>query len=172
MKISYARAIVIFAASIAVLIGYAMWYAAVANKSAAVAGLESDIAAKTEAANRIASARAALSGIAGDEDAVQNYFVPETGVVAFINDLEAHGKAQGAAVSVLSVSTDNSGTPPTLLLALSVKGAFDAVLRTVGAIEYAPYDLSISGLSIKQDASNAWHADLKILVGSVKTNTP
>jgi hypothetical protein len=45
-------------------------------------------------------------------------------------------------------------------------------MRTIGIIEYAPYDLLLSDLSVGQDDENEWHADLKILVGSVKTNTP
>ena len=172
MKLPYARAFVAFSVSIAIFVGYAVWYAAVANKSAAVASLESRIAAKTETASRIASARSALSGIAGDEDVVQNYFVPETGVVSFINSLEAHGKALESSVSVLSVSTEEQETRPMLLLALSIEGTFDAVLRTVGTIEYAPYDLFVSEFSIGQNAKNKWRADLKIRVGSIKTNMP
>jgi len=171
MKILLTRAIITLAASAATLAGYGMWYAVISNKSAEVAGLQSQIEAKTETVSRIASARAALSGIANDENIVQSYFVSEAEVVAFINDLEVHGKEQGAATSVLSVSAETINARPALLLALSVVGAFDAVLRTVGIIEYAPYDLSISDISVGRGDKNVWHADLKILVGSVKTNT-
>jgi hypothetical protein len=161
---------------VATMIGYGFWYATVGAKSIAVANLESQISEKTEAASRIASARASLAEIAGDEASMQNYFVPETGVVAFINNLEAQGRAQGASVSVLSVSTSGAGAQPTLTFSITIKGTFDAVMRTVGAIEYAPYDLSISALSLGQEGSNSWHANLNLLVGSVSasiaTSTP
>jgi len=172
MKSLFARAVVTFAASAGILFGYWIWYGIVADKSSAVASLQDQITTKTETASRIASARVALSEIAGDEDIVRNYFISEDGVVAFINDLEAHGRAQGAEVSVLSVSTNTSSTSPSLLLSLSIKGPFSSVLRTVGTIEYAPYDLSIPELSVVQDVKNVWRADFKILVGSVKMNTP
>jgi len=172
MKMLLIRTVVTIAVSIIALIGYGTWYTVISHKSATVAELQSTISVKTETASRIASARATISEIAGDENIVQNYFVSENGVVAFISDLEAHGKTLGAAVNVLSVSTKTSHSRPMLLLSLSIKGTFNSVMRTIGIIEYAPYDLLLSDLSVGQDDENEWHADLKILVGSVKTNTP
>lgn len=160
--------------AIATLVGYGFWYATIADESAVVANLQNQIIAKTETMSRIVSARASLTEIADAEAAVQSYFVPETGVVAFIDGLEAQGKTQGTAVNVLSVSAGSAGTQPIFVLSLAIKGTFDAVMRTVGAIEYAPYDLSISELSLIQDDAKNWQADFKLLVGSVKigTSTP
>jgi hypothetical protein len=152
---------------VAAVVGYGVWYATISAKSTAVAKLESSILAKTEAANRIAAARTMLAGIANNDEIVRGYFVPETGVVAFIDALEAQGKEQGAAVSVLSVSTEGTAAQPSFALSLAVKGTFEAVMRTVGAIEYVPYNLSISALAVTQDAKNLWHADLTLRVGSV-----
>lgn len=161
---------------IATIVGYGFWYAVIGAKSTAVANLESQIVTKTETASRIASARASLAEIAGDEASMQSYFVPETGVVAFINNLEAQGHTQGVTISVLSVSTSGAGAQSTLTFTLTIKGTFDAVMRTIGAIEYAPYDLSISTLSLGWDDKDSWHADLNLLVGSVPagvaTSTP
>lgn len=150
-----------------VLIGYGVWYAAIAAKSAAVADLQNNIDAKTETVSRIAAARATLAGIASDETAVQSYFVPETGVVAFIDALEARGRAQGVVVNVLSVSAAGTPREPSLALSLTIRGTFDAVMRTVGSIEYAPYALSVSTLSLAKYDKNDWQADLTLLVGSV-----
>jgi len=170
MKSPFTHLLIVSFFCAAALAGYGFWYAAVAQKSSAVADLQGQINAKTETVSRIASTRTALSEIANDEAVVQGYFVPETGVVAFINSLEGLGRAQGSDVSVLSVSTDAGATErPMLAFSISVKGTFDAVMRTVGAIEYAPYDLSIAALSVGQDAKGSWHADLKLLVGSVPT---
>lgn len=167
MKSPFFHIIVACSVCIVTMIGYGVWYSVIGSKSAAVADLENQITAKTQATSRIASARASLAEVSGDEASMQNYFVPETGVVAFINTLEALGQAQGAAVSVLSVSTSGTNAQPSLTLALTIKGTFDAVMRTVGAIEYAPYDLSFSTLSLGQDTTNSWHADLSFIVGSV-----
>lgn len=145
---------------------YGVWYNVVSNKSQQVADLQAQIDDANKNVNRIASARAALAEIANDEVNVQSYFVPEAGVVTFINNLEQLGSAQKAAVKVLSVSTSGSTTQPTLLLTLSVTGTFDSVMRTVGAVEYAPYDLSITRLAVAQVDKDSWQASLSLTVGS------
>ncbi|MFA6519368.1 MAG: hypothetical protein WCT41_00895 [Candidatus Paceibacterota bacterium] len=167
MKSPFSHIMIAVAVCIAAIAGYGMWYAAISAKSASVAALQNQIDTKTETVNRIAAARATLANVASDESVVQNYFVPEAGVVSFIDALETSGKTLGSTVSVQSVGTSGTPAKPSLELALSVKGTFDAVMRTVGSIEYAPYDLSISSLTITQDDKNIWHADLKIVVGSV-----
>ena len=162
--------------SITAFIGYGIWYAIVSAKSAEVADVQSQIAAATNTMSRIAVARTALAEVAGDEAKMQSYFVSDTGVVSFINALEAIGLSTNTTVNVLSVSPGTSPARPTLQLNLSVKGAFDPVMRTVGAIEYAPYAVSISMLSVGQDAKGSWHADMSINVGSASseaaTSTP
>ncbi len=171
MKSSLIHLFVALTVCVVTSIGYGLWYATIETKSAAVAQLKGEVAAKNENAKRIASARASLAEIAGSEAIIQSYFVPETGVVAFINNLEAQGRKQGTVVSVRSVSTNAEGALLTLTFSLTITGAFDAVMRTVGVIEYAPYDLSLSALSVTQDAKNSWHADLTILVGSAPAAT-
>ena len=145
---------------------YGYWYAVISEKSVAVAELQGKINAKTETASRIASARAALSDIADDEAAVQGYFVPETGVVPFISDLERRARAQSASLKVLSVATAGGAKQPALVLSLAVEGSFDAVMRTVGAIEFAPYDLVISKFSMGENGKGVWSASFEITVGS------
>jgi len=173
---SFSRLFVALATCVITIIGYGFWYAAIEAKSAAVAELKDEVTTKNENAGRIASARASLAELSGSEEIIQGYFVPETGVVAFINNLEAQGRRQGTTVSVLSVSTSATEKPPTLVFSLTISGSFDAVMRTVGVIEYAPYDLSISALAITHDGKSSWRADLTILVGSapasVATTTP
>ncbi len=157
-------------------VGYGVWYATIADKSAAVADLENQITIKTDTASRIASTRAALAEISGDEATVRSYFIPETGIVAFIDSLQSQGQAHGAAVSVLSVSSGDTPAHPTFIFAITIKGSFNSVMNTVGAIEYLPYALSISSLSLGQDSKNSWHAALNLLVSSVPlgaaANTP
>lgn len=146
--------------------GYIAWFYFISQKSSDVASLQSQIVTETGNVNRIAAARAALSEIAGDEANVQSYFISESEVVTFINSLEALGLAQKATVNVLSVSTGGTSVQPTLLLALTVQGTFDAVMRTIGAIEYAPYDVAISKFGVQQDAKDSWNATLSLVVGS------
>lgn len=165
MKSTVTHLVFVCTACAAALVSYGVWYAIVSEKSMAVAVLQSQIDAKTATVDRVATARAAFAEMAGDEATIQSYFVPEAGVVAFIDSLESRGAALGTAVRVLSVSANK--TPPSFVLTIEVEGTFDAVLRTVGAIEYAPYNLSIPSLSVDQDAKGGWHANIKLVVGSV-----
>ena len=167
MKSPFFHLVAAIAVCVVAFIGYGVWYAAISAKSTAVADLQNSIDTKTETVKRIAATRATLAGVTNDEAAVQGYFVPEANVVAFIDSLQARGKSLGTAVSVLSVSTSGTTAQPSLTLVLTVSGAFDAVMRTVGSIEFAPYALTISTLGVTQDGKNSWHADLKIVVGSM-----
>ncbi|MDP2594011.1 MAG: hypothetical protein Q8P36_01590 [bacterium] len=157
------------AAALVTLAGYGIWYAALTEKSAAVAALENAIENKTEIANRVTAARSALAAIADSEARVRAYFVSEEDIVAFIDSLQARGSALGTSVSVYSVATDEEGSLPALVFSLTIRGAFDNVLRTVGAIEYAPYALSISEFALDHDASSSWRADVRLRVASAST---
>jgi len=171
MKSLFLHLIIALIVCVLALAGYGMWYSFISAKSASVTALQNKIDAQTEAVSRMNTTRAAFSEIAGDEAIVQSYFVPETGVVAFIDGLEARGRALGTTMNVLSVSTENSSTQPVLVFDLVVKGTFDAMMRTIGIIEYAPYAISIAALSVGQDTKDNWHANLKLLVGSVPGKT-
>lgn len=151
-------------------ISYGYWYAIVGAKSVAVASLGDAVVIKTETANRAASLRASLADIADDEATIQSYFVPETGIVAFIDSLQARGTEQGATVTVLSVSASTATTEPSFVLSLSIDGTFSAVMSTVGAIEYAPYALTVSSLSVTKN-KDEWHANLNLIVGSTATQS-
>ena len=167
MTSTFSRSIVAVGVCMIALVGYGIWYTVIAAKSATVVAVQSEIDAKTETVNRIAATRATLAGVVNDEAIVQKYFVSEADVVAFIDSLERREKTLGAVVSVLSVSTSGTAAQPSLTLSLMIKGTFDAVMSTVGSIEHAPYDLSISAVFIVQDSEQSWHANLKLIVGSL-----
>ena len=174
MKSPFSHLGIVFIICTGLVAGYCFLYSVIVTKSVAVVETQNQIDAETETASRSASVPAIIAKIADDETAIQKYFVQENGVMAFINTIEALGKTQGTTITVLSVSADG-GAHPTLLVSLSLEGTFDAVVRTVGAIEHAPYDISLSKLSLKQDGANSWHADLGLAVGStdlVTTKTP
>ena len=155
---------------LAALIGCGFWYGVLSAKSAAVAGLESQIEAEAQTAERIASARAALTQIAGDEASVQAYFVSDATVVSFIDDLQSKGSALGATVTVLSVAAANENAHPALQLSVGIQGPFDAVMRTVGAIEYAPYDVVMGNATVGKLDTGKWSANLTFTVGSAPVN--
>lgn len=153
----------------AALVGYRVWYGIIEEKSAVVAALENQITSHLEAESSITVAQTSLAQIAEYENSIQNYFVPETNIALFNDNLEMQGKAQGATVTVLSVAKSGTTLRPMLALALSIQGTFDAVMRTIGVIEYAPYAVTITGLSLQHAEEKLWHANLNLNVGSVST---
>lgn len=155
---------------IVMIVGHGFWYSIIVNKNSTVASLQNQIDTKTETAKRVISERTALSEISSYESVVQNYFVPETRVVSFIDELETRARAQSAVMKVLSVSVGDAKKRPTLVFSVTVSGAFDALMRTLGVIEYAPYDISISKLSIVKDGRNDWHANMELIVGSMPSS--
>ncbi len=169
MKSPLSHLAIVLSLTLLLGVAYGFWYVAVADKSREVADLQDQITTTVETVSRIAAARASLAQVANDEKKVQGYFVSEGDVVSFIKVIEAQGAAQDTEVSVRSVSAGGTQAHPTLQLTLTLKGAFDAVMRTVGAIEYAPYSISIVSLTIGQDAKDAWHADVNLVVDSLAT---
>lgn len=147
-------------------VGYVLWYGAVSAQSAQAASLAAQVAAKKSTLGRVAATKAAVTSLQGEEVAMEQYFVSEGTIVAFIGGLQEKGQKLGATVTVNSVSADTQGTRPTLTLSFTVDGSFDAVMRTVGSIEYAPYDLTTTGLSVQKNA-NGWEAQFTVVVGSV-----
>jgi hypothetical protein len=156
-----------------VLAGYGYWHSVLTGKSGEVANLENQITTKTQNSARAAAARNALADIKGEEDLVRGYFVPEADIVPFIDNLQTRAHAQTAEMKVLSVSTSGTDKPDnvSLRLVVTIDGTFDAVMRTVGSVEFAPYDISISKFAIHKTAKSAWHADLELVVGSVAADT-
>ena len=173
MKRSLTALLFSFILLVSAVFVYGYGYFLISGKSIAVASLEQQILSKTETASRVSSAHAALAEISGDEAAVQAYFVSQTQVVPFIDSLQTTGTNLGTKVEVLSVSQKPSTGRPALAIALSVLGSFDAVMRTVGAIEFAHYDLTVDTFGLSKDVSvDLWRANMTLTVGSTVTTIP
>lgn len=152
-------------ALIAVGVGYAFWYGVVRDTREAVAALTIDAETKEAAAGQISEARSTLSSLAADEAFFGSYFVSTTTVVSFLESIEATGESLGARVEVASVTP---GSPTRLSVAVRITGSFSAVMRTVGAIEHAPYDITVANLTVDTNAASegAWTATATFSVGT------
>lgn len=171
MKSPFIHLVLVSLLCVLSLVGYSTWYATITAKSARATLLQDTIDTKVKNIYRLNTTKTVLADSADDELMVQRYFVPETGVVAFIDSLESRGRSRGASVSVRSVSTSGGAPHPALEFSISIAGTFDAVMRTIGSIEYAPYAISISNVSITQEEKGNWYADMKLLVGSRPAST-
>jgi hypothetical protein len=148
---------------------YSVWYGYVANESGMVASLAAQVKAKTETKARASALANALTELAKNETSVQGYFVTESNIVPFLEFLQSTGTRLGATVKIPSVGANTNVKQPALVISLQITGTFDAVMRTVGAIEFAPYAISVTSLLISQTGETAtasWNASMSITVGS------
>lgn len=113
--------------------------------------LISDIATKRLESMRVAAAKEALPALAADELAITQYFVKADDIVPFLEKLQKTGATQKTVVEVLSVSGDPAKSNTRISISLKITGSFDAVMRTLGTIEYSPYDIALTNVTLESD---------------------
>ncbi|HEV7121750.1 MAG TPA: hypothetical protein VGN56_02915 [Candidatus Paceibacterota bacterium] len=151
---------------------YGIWFVAVDTENAHARDLAGQIQTKSQDATRIAEAKATLAALATDEASVGSHFVSTDDVVPFLSGLQNTGSALGSKVEVASV-----GAVPVqagqghLNLSLHITGTFDSVLRTLGALEYAPYDMRLTNLSLDTASKGVWSASASFSVGTGPAST-
>lgn len=133
--------------------------------------LEQEVVAKQGEVLRVASAKAALPVLARSEETLRTYRTRSSDIVPFLERLEKQGGAEGAVVEVLSVSPEQAGTQGRIAISLTVRGTFDAVVRTVGSIEYGPYDIIVKTTALDNPAgtdekTSAWTAAITLSLGT------
>ena len=156
---------------IVVLAAYGIWYVAVGKASAEAAALTEEIKVKGIDSARVASAKAALESLAADEETMRSYLVREADVVSFLERLEDAGGSLGTSVEVVSVGAEEANGREALKLSLKITGSFDGVLRTLGALEYGPYDTRILNVTVDttpgvEGTTGAWAATATLLIGT------
>lgn len=160
----------------AALGAYGFWWTVVSHTSAQASEMHTQVTARAEDARRIRAAQEALATIAGSEASVASHFVSTADVVPFLESLESTGSALGAKVEVVSVGADTREGHPALTLSLQITGPFDAVVRTLGAIEYGQYDIVLSNLALDtpnaSQASPVWTAAAVFSVGTATSTSP
>lgn len=168
-------AVVQLAIALAILAGmlgaYGFWYASVGKSSVEAASLSEEIRTKTQESAKVAAAKVALESLSEDEAAMRAYLVREQDIVPFLGTLEATGASLGSNVEVVSVSAEDGAAHSQITLSLKITGPFDAVLRTLGAIEYGAYDSAIESVTFdtapqEAGASSSWTAAATFTLGT------
>ncbi len=155
---------------IAVIGAYVSFYMLVDSERRQNATLTASIVTKNQDTARIASARAALGTLATAEASIQQYFVNPDDIVSFLESLQGTGKEVQAKVAVVSVAASAVGSPH-LNLSLEITGSFDSIMRTLGRIEYGPYDTKLQSLTldtapVSGGTGFAWTASAVFTVGT------
>lgn len=143
--IQLAIAVLILGASIGLLVLSTLAGQSTAKKATELA---SDIQTKRTETARVAEAGKALPALIAAEETLRTYFVRTDDIVPFLSQLEKQGGAQGAVVEVLSVDSNASSADHRISLSLKITGSYDAVVRTLGVIEYGPYDIVLTNVTL------------------------
>lgn len=117
---------------------------------------------------RIREAQGALAALSANEARVTGYFLNEAAIVDFLEEVESAGDALGATVTVVAVNNERGAAPPRVSVSLRVTGSFDAVMRTIGVVEYGPYDGVITTVTMDDQGDGAWGASVTYSVGTAK----
>lgn len=155
----------------------AFWYRHVSGLSAQAAELTAQLQSVGDAGGRASSVRRDLDEVTRQEADIYRRFVGSDTIVTYLEAVEATGRGLGAGVEVVSVGNapTRAGHPAELQMALSVSGSFDAVMRTLGAIEYQAYDTTLANVTLDTpEPTKGWTAAATFLVGTppVATSTP
>lgn len=175
MKIKhYTQAIVMILIFIGAVSVYGAWYAAIEKESANAVSLQSQIQAKTKVAANAQAAKSQLTKALSDQASITGYFVNTNNIVPYLSSLQSIGANYGTKVEVVSV-TSQPAQPHTLLqLSLRITGSFDSVERTLGAIEYEPYDTTITNVTLDTPGGagvRQWTAAVTMNVGTIDSSS-
>jgi len=171
--IPLAIAFLVFLASVGV---YAGGYYLLTTLNAKATTLAQQEASKEASLERTTRAHTALTTLAGSDTSLDQYVLTKNDIVPFLEVLQSTGQPFGTSVDVLSVTDTKDKTHQRIQLSLSLHGSFDGVMRTLGTIEYSPYDGVLSNVSLNTEttaSSTRWTADAVYSVGlRTGTTTP
>ncbi len=149
MKKSFVHIAIASSLLLGSVVAYVLWYAEVEKTRTAITTTALEVEAKTAEAKRIAQAKGALAALSENEARITEYFVSNDDIGTFLETIGRTGNHLGSKVTIVSVTEDALATPRTrVVLAVTVTGSFDAVMKTVGALEYGPYDVELRNLSV------------------------
>lgn len=159
--------------SLLVCVGlYIAAYYLLSDASVKAASLATQAAAKQAEVERATQAHVALGSLESEEATLDQYSVTKTDIVPFLGNLQGTATPFGGNMSVISVSDEKEGKHARIALSLTITGSFDAVMRTLGTIEYSPYDSVVRNVILTTDPSSSgkggalWNATVAYSVGT------
>lgn len=147
---------------------HVFWFMRIESLTVEAEQLSATRAETERAALRIEDAKNALGTLAESEARILDYFVPESDVVPFLEEIGATGDSLGSAVEVVGVSADaGEGGRGHMTLSLRITGGFGSVMRTIGALEFGPFDSKLISVSL-DGGEERWTASAVYSIGTRK----
>lgn len=153
------------------LILYVGWLYSVSQISTSIRTTQAEIVKATQESMQGARTKEALLALSSNAEVIRGYFVEKESLVTFLETLSKTGTALGSTLEIVSVSDSKDAQGfPRIVVALKIQGSFDAVLRTVGALEQGPYDSKVETMHIEarqlDTVGEAWTASVTLSVGA------
>ena len=151
------------------LSAYGVWWSRVSSTSAEASQIKQEVRKLGDEGGRTSSIRRALEELGIQEAELYQHFVGKDTIVQYLEEVEGTAESLGASAEVVSV-TDTEKSPR-ISISLRITGSFDAVMRTLGAIEYQQYDTTIVSLTLDTPPSDSssWTAAATFSVGKTPT---
>lgn len=125
------------------------------------------------------------SSTAAGRSRVESLFIPTSASVSFIEAVEALGPAAGSALSLSSIEADSlvgavQGQIGSISAAVSVRGGWSSVMRTLILAETLPYASTISDVRLNASpadgstpaSSREWALSFQIKAALIASSTP
>jgi len=150
-----------------VLSAYGVWWSEVSSRSAEAAQIRQEIQALGDTGGLNSSIRRALEELSMQEAELYRHFVGDDTIVQYLEEIETTAESLGASVEVVAVGDAKDASR--VSVSLRIIGSFDAVMRTLGAIEYQQYDTTLATLTLDTPPSEGtnWTAAATFLVGKL-----
>lgn len=133
-------------------LGLVFWQHVVGEERVKIEKLREEAALLKEQTRRV-EGRDSLILLEEEERFVYERLLQVNDVVSFLESFERKGNPHGAEVSVVSVSEKQENR---IAIAFSISGSFDAVMRTLGSIEYEQYASTIETISLETTSGEGW----------------
>ncbi len=168
------RAHIHFVISLILLIGvgvaYYFWFYYVSSLSDRASALSNEIELKTEDSAQSVQAKNALASLSASETSIDTRFITSANIVPYLESVQETGKDLGSTIKVASVAEKDGMPVGTLSLTLTITGTFDSVVRTIGVLENATIDTSLTSLTLDTtpttgSSTPVWTASTILLVG-------
>lgn len=173
MKRSIFQLVIAFCLLVIVAAVYYFWRQEIITTDVRAAELTATLSAGAATSATASMAARELPALTEAETTIDSYMVRPDDIVSFLEHIQSIGGQLGTTVTIASVSSATKPKPH-LTLQLKLQGPFDSVLRTIGAIEYSPYDITTTSLSLDSAAKenpDTWLATVTFSVGTTNAKT-
>lgn len=152
---------------------YSTVFMVIKNKNNQISILQNQVDIEVRKDQRLHSVKLLISDLNKELDTVDTYFVSSSGVVDFLERLEALGSVSGVTVGVNSVSVDeseDSGLPYELLkIEFAARGTWSAIVQLISLLETFPLGITIERMQLEQIPNSiSWQLNTSFSVLKLK----